>query len=176
MQTRMARHEINWTSLRRFALFFPLCLWLVSHVADRIPVVSFFHTSTVSRFIDADTGEGVLRLRVDGIKLRDCVLQIDSQAGDVRTPSIPWTESHFDWYREKRKGRTRAAGLERQNFGIWEWRIDKDDMAYGIELEAISKVRATVLHRCGETLTITTMGGFKVTEIALGTEELLNEQ
>ena len=161
---RMSRHYLNWTSVRRWLLFFPGLLYIVISLTDGFPVVAFVQASSIERVENANTGTGELRLEIEGRKLRACLRRTGSHDGQVRSHESAWIDVKFSWTDERNREAIRPTGWTRQHFGEFVWTVDQKTVDDGLRIEDVSHVRAAVLHRCGDNVHISRLGSLVVDE------------
>lgn len=121
-------------------LFFPVAyIWGTSH-----------------GIVQTNLGALVALVEPKGFKLRDCKLKKDSQVGWVFRVDT-WHPVPFN-FGTTEPAFSRPYGLSMQNFGVWQWTLDKSDLAGPLW------VRTTLKHTCaGDAYPRTTIAGpFKV--------------
>jgi len=89
--------------------------------------------------------------RVEGYKVKNCFVVAGSFIGWQKIGRV-WSETAISFPDDQSPNSSNPGQWEKQSFGLFKWQIDP----------RASEVKVTLTHRCGDGLSITTVGPFEI--------------
>jgi len=128
-------------------------LYTTDAVLKYVPVTAWMEATPI------DFGDVWYAAEIVGYKLRDCVIVKDKSLPDDdgvigwKWDGAAWEETPLTFPGDESPGSSNPSSVSLQSFGVFKWH----------ELEPTTKrVKATALHNCDGSLTITTVGPFAI--------------
>lgn len=118
-----------------------LGLIFTSTIESALPVTAMM------RAIGPTYDQGAYTARIEGVKIKDCVVVADSFVGWQKIGGA-WRETGFSFVDDATPEDSKPKSTAKQDFGIWQW--------HNINPEA-EAVRLSLIHNCRGDLTVTTV-------------------